>query len=168
MRLRFTARGAVRNPDGLLHRLWHGETGVSTVELAFLAPILAGLMIAVIDYGTAWTRQMTLANAVRAGTQYAMVRRPVEGDVTLIEQAVIDSAPSAPASPLTRTLQVALVCACSGNAPGSVDCETGDCTPVNMEHYITINLQEDYEMLFDWPFINNPVPLQSQAVLRLD
>jgi Flp pilus assembly protein TadG len=168
MRLTLNAREALGNPNSLLYKLWHGTQGLAAVEMAFLAPVLAGIMIGVIDYGTAWTRQMALTNAVRAGTQYAMVRRPVDGDVTPLENAVTASAPSAPEPPLTRTLTVAEACACAGNAPGTVDCATGDCLPLNMEHYITFDLQEDYEMMFDWPFVNNPIGLRSQALLRLD
>lgn len=169
MRLTLKAREALGNPNSLLYKLWHGTQGLAAVEMAFLAPILAGIMIGVIDYGTAWTRQMAITNAVRAGTQYALVRRPVDGDVTPIENAVIASAPNAPALPLTRTLVVAEICACAGNAPGTHDCvDPTTCLPDNMEYYISIDLQEDYEMMFDWPFINNPIGLRSQALLRLD
>ena len=169
MRLITKARQALGNPNSRLYKLWHGTQGLAAVEMAFLAPILAGIMIGVIDYGTAWTRQMAITNAVRAGTQYAMVRRPVDGDVTPIVNAVTNSAPTAPEPPLVRNLTVAEVCACAGNAPGSHDCtDPGGCLPDNMELYISIDLHEDFEMMFDWPFVNNPIGLRSQALLRLN
>lgn len=169
MRLTQKARETLGDPNSLLYKLWHGVQGMAAVEMAFLAPILAGIMIGVMDYGVAWTRQMAIANAVRAGTQYALVRRPVDGDVTPIVNAVIASAPNAPQPPLTRNLTVAEVCACAGNVPGTHDCvDPTTCLPNNMEYYISIDLQEDFEMMFDWPFIKNPVGLRSQALLRLD
>lgn len=156
---------AIRVPArGAPARLRQAESGLASVELALLAPVLALIMVAVIDYGSAWSRQMALANAVRAGIQYAMIRRPIQGDVSQIHQSVIDAAPA----DLAGTPQVALVCTCPGGAPGSVDCDTGDCGAQDMETYLSVGLQEDFTMILDWPFIGNPISLGDQAVIRLN
>ena len=49
------------------------------VEFAFLASILAVMLMGVIDFGLAYAREMAMSNAVRAGTQFALVRRPSIG-----------------------------------------------------------------------------------------
>ncbi len=144
-----------------------GVSGVATVELAFIAIFLSSIIVAVVDFGTAASRQMALSNAVRAGTQYALIRRPVGGDVTPIEQAVQDAALDPPPAPLTRNLAVAEVCACPGNAPGTVDCTTGTCGGGTMQGYVQISLDEDFEMMFDWPFINNPIRLGDSGLVRI-
>ena len=158
----------VSRPRAAFQGLRRAEDGVAAVELAFIAALLAGMMIGVYDYGSAWIQRMSLLDAVRAGTLYTTIRRPVDGDTSEIEQAVIDAAPPAPASPLTRTLVVAELCACPGNAPGSVDClaATATCAPEREEKFVSITLQEDFEMMFDWPWFNNPITLNADGLLR--
>src|SRR3546814_2619523 len=52
------------------------QRGSVTVEGALVAVLLGVLLLGVIDFGLAFRRQSELANAVRAGTQFALVRRP--------------------------------------------------------------------------------------------
>ena len=147
-----------------LSRLWRGNSGVASVELALFAPFLVLLLIAMTDYGLAWTRQMALANAVRAGTQYAMIRRPVQGDVTGIHQKVLDAAPA----DLGGAPQVTFFCECpSGQAVA--DCNPASCgAGIDLRHYVTVTLEEDYPLILTYPGISNPISLENTATIRLN
>lgn len=142
------------------------ESGVALFELAFIAIFLSSILVAVVDFGTAASRQMALTSAVRAGTQYALIRKPVDGDVTPITDAVKDAALDPPPAPLTRSLAVAEVCACPGNAPGTLPC-TDTCGGGGKQGYVQISLDEDFEMMFDWPGINNPIRLGDSGLVRI-
>lgn len=147
-----------------LARLWQGDSGLAAVELALLAPFLTLLMIAMTDYGLAWTRQMALANAVRAGTQYAMIRRPMEGDVSGIHQRVIDAAPA----DVGGTPQVTFICECP-DGQAVADCNPAACgAGVDLRHYVTVTLQEDYPLILSYPGISNPIRLENSATIRLN
>ena len=91
-------------------RLLGATRGTVSVEMALLAPILGFLVIGLVDFGETISRKMQLANAVRAGTQYALVRKPVQGDMTLITQAVHNTAPTDNSG--TRVVTTNLYCKC--------------------------------------------------------
>ena len=59
------------------------------VEFAFYAAILSVMLIGVIDFGLAYAREMAMSNAVRAGTQFALARRPEIGPSADLTDALI-------------------------------------------------------------------------------
>jgi len=139
--------------------------GVSAVELAMIAPVLALLTVGIVDYGLVWSRNMELANAVRAGTQYAMIRRPIQGDTTAIRQQVIDSAPAPKIG--SHDPQVTLFCECP-NGTSVPSCDPAVCAPADMQTFISITLSEQYPLLLDYPGFNNPVQLTQSSTMRLN
>jgi Flp pilus assembly protein TadG len=152
------------SPRNVLSRLWQGNSGLAATELALLAPVLVLLMIAMTDYGLAWTRQMALANAVRAGTQYAMIRRPVQGNTAGIHQRVVDAAPA----DLGGTPAVTFFCECP-DGQAVADCSANACgAGIDLRHYVTVTLQEDYPLILNYPGIGNPVSLENSATIRLN
>lgn len=54
-------------------RFDRGERGVSAVEFALVAPILFLLLIGIFDFARAINAYVTVSNAAREGTQYAML-----------------------------------------------------------------------------------------------
>jgi hypothetical protein len=138
---------------------------VSAVELAMIAPVLALLTVGIVDYGLVWSRNMELANAVRAGTQYAMIRRPIQGDTTAIRQQVIDSAPEPKIG--SHDPQVTLFCECP-NGTSVPRCDPTVCAPADMQTFISITLSEQYPLLLDYPGFDNPVQLTQSSTMRLN
>ena len=118
------------------------EGGVVSVELAFIAPVLGFLILGLVDFGETISRKMQLANAVRAGTQYALVRKPVQGDV----------------SQITCECPDATVITCDNSCPGNAE----------RKSYISIVLEEDYWTIFTYPGLGNPIKLRNDAVVRLN
>ena len=146
-----------------VRRLRRCRRGTSSVELALVLPFLALLVVAMIDYGTVINYKMQLANAVRAGTQYTMVRKPVQQDLTEIRQAVLDTAPADETG--TRALTTAFFCECPNGTP--IACED-ECGIGERGSYVSILLTQEYPLILSYPGIDNPVSLSSEAVIRLN
>ena len=154
---------AARRPAALWARLRGEVQGIAAVELALIAPVLALIIVAIVDFGLAFTRQMTLANGVRAGVQYAMVRRPVQGDVAAIRKTVADNAYVDLAN-----ATVEWVCECADTGAPVASCDVADCGGADVNHSLDISVTDQFELILSYPGINNPVTLGDQVLLRLN
>ncbi len=149
-----------------LRRRWRAlmacEQGISAVEFGLTAPFLMALMLGLMDFGAAGIHRMQMANSVRAGLQYAMVRRPLEGDLSAIEAAVDNAAPAASGR---RTRTVALYCQCpDGTATAcSATCATGD-----RSSYVSIVVQEQYRMILGLPFADSQLTMRTEGAVQLN
>ncbi len=152
-------RAAIRG----LRRLRRCRRGTSSVELALVLPFLALLVVAMVDYGTVINYKMQLANSVRAGTQYATVRKPVQQDLTDIRQAVLSTAPTDETG--TRVLATTFFCECPNGT--AIACED-ECGTGERGSYVSIILTQDYPLILTYPGLGNPVSLSSEAVIRLN
>jgi Flp pilus assembly protein TadG len=161
--MRLTSKSGAARPRSLLSRLRGEDQGVAALEVALVAPILALIIVAIVDFGMAFTRQMTLANGVRAGVQYAMVRRPVQGDVDDILQAVKQNSGVA-----LSDIDVTWVCECAGSGATAATCSVDDCGGGDVNHSLQISVTENYPLILSYPGINNPVTLGDSVVLRLN
>lgn len=145
-------------------------SGSVTVEGAFIAALLGVLLIGVIDFGMAYRRHTQLENAVRAGTQYAMVRRPQQGDVEPIRGAVYQTAPFDEGTPGTA-LEVEFYCECPDgtasqcSAAGGVALCSGG---VNRHAFVRVRLSETYGLIFAYPGVGTTVDLAAEGSVRLN
>lgn len=144
--------------------------GSVAVEGAFVAAILFVLLLGVIDFGLAFRRQSELENAVRAGTQYATVRRPQQGNVEPIIDAVYQAAPFAEGTPGTA-LEVQFYCQCPNgtasqcSAPGGVAlCSGGE----ERHSYLRVRLSESYDLLLVYPGVGTEIDLAAEGSVRLN
>ena len=163
MSLGRSLRRAVPRCGRLLARLRGEDSGIAVIELALVAPILALIIVAIVDFGLAYARQMTLANGVRAGVQYAMVRRPVQGNTGAIAQTVADNAGVALAN-----VEVSWVCTCSDSGGAAPTCSVSECGGADVNHSIRIAVTESYTMILSYPGMSNPISLGDQVLLRLN
>lgn len=144
--------------------------GSVTIEGAFVATILGALLLGVIDFGLAYKRHAALENAVRAGTQYALVRRPQGGDVDPIRDAVYQTAPF-PEGTTGTGLEVEFYCECPDgspsqcSAPGGVALCSGG---VERYAFLRVHLSETYALLFAYPGIGGSVDLAAEGSVRLN
>ena len=158
------------NGWSLLHALRGSERGSVSVESAFVAVFLFVLLLGVLDFGLAFRRHSELENAVRAGTQYAMVRRPQQGEVDPIRDAVYEAAPFAEGTPGTA-LEVEFYCECPDgaasqcSAPGGVAlCSSG----VERHSFLRVRLSETYELLLPYPGFGGDLDLAAEGSVRLN
>lgn len=138
--------------------------GGATVEVALALPVLILLALGAVTWGDTIIRNTQLANAVRSGAQYAVVRKPVGGDVSDIIAAVNNTAPVDKTG--TRTVSVNLFCRCPDGT--SVDC-TGACASGDdRQAYISVTLNEQYPRIVPLPGTARRVDLTQEATVRLN
>jgi len=147
----------------LVAAIWRCRRGTATVEMAFALSFLALLVLGVFDQGSKINRNMQLANAVRAGAQYAMVRKPVQGDLSQIVTAIANTAPYDETG--TQQITATMFCECPD---GTVVACNGTCIGGDRGAYVRISLQEDYTTLLTYPGLDNPIRLENEATVRLN
>ena len=146
------------------------ERGSVTVEGAMVIVLLAMLLVGVIDFGLAFRRQSELHNAVRAGTQYALVRRPQQGNVEPIRDAVYQTAPFAEGTPGTA-LDVEFYCECPDGAASQCSASGGValCSGgVERHAFLRVRLSETYELMLVYPGVGADVDLAAEGSVRLN
>ncbi len=142
----------------LLRRLAGDRSGNMVIELAFAAPVMVVIAIGVIDYGHAIFTKMSLHGAARVGAEY--VSRT--NDMTNVTQ-VVATAAKLDAGQLTVT--PILFCECDNGASAACD---SSCSPtVTPKQFISIDVQQPYTAILNYPGIANPTMLSGRAVLRV-
>lgn len=128
--------------------------GASVIEFAFIAPIIAILVIGVIDFGLALWNDMQVADAAQAGAAYAAVHgwTTTTGDV---ETAVSS------ATQLTLTTDTANIINC-GSSPSIGPCASG-----GSGNYWEVAAGLSYSTILPWPGISRPMPLAYTAYAKL-
>jgi len=154
-----------------LQKLRKDEDGSIVIETAAIMTVLALISVGVVDFGLAYARNMQLSNAVRAGLQYALVRKPVNDDYSAIIAAVEASAPAADPS-AAREVTATLYCECpDGSASdctttGGVDITCDDGTL--RKAYLDITLTEEFDLLLTYPAIASSLTLSQTVTARLN
>jgi Flp pilus assembly protein TadG len=151
----------------ILARLLRGNEGVSALEFGLLAPILAILIIGIVDFGVAIWQDMQVANAAEAGAAYASVNG-WNATASQIETAVTSatSLSTITAAPAPWVMS----CGCpNANSTGitEVACGTTCADGSQAGHYWVVNAQASYAMFLSYPGIGNPMTLSATAYARL-
>lgn len=162
----------------VLSTLLRRRDGNIAVEFAFIASILGVLMLGVMDFGLAYTREMAMSNAVRAGTQFALARRPSIGpaaesaaaliSLQNIRGAVVASADFLDSDPGTSALEVTVFCECDDGS--STNCVSTATTPLSCTvrlALLRVKLSLPYDMTFNFPGIGGQLSLEAEHIIRL-
>jgi Flp pilus assembly protein TadG len=91
------------------------ERGQALVEFAFALPILAVLLLGVIQLGTVFNNYETITDAARAGSRQAILLRISGGSPTVAAQAARDAASGLDPDKLNVSVQATPDWASSGN-----------------------------------------------------
>lgn len=162
----------------LFRRYRKDEDGVIMAEVAIGSTIMVALIVAVADFGLAYTRQLEMMNATRAGTQLALVRHPSLNpsadeeealtSVGEIRQAVLTAASFLKSDPGQDALQVWLSCTCDDGTPIQCVPETGMSQPCSETRtYANVKLDLAYEFMLPYPGIGESVQLVAENSIRL-
>lgn len=164
MRLNNLLERMTRWPVRAIAGTLRSVSGVASIELALLLPVFVLLVVGVFDFGLVIHQKTQLAHAARAGVQYALIRRPQEGDLTGVEAAVNDTAPADTTG--TRVIGSNLWCECPATPGTVVACEITTC---DRSVYISVSIEEDYTATFyEILGISNPIHIRNEATLRLN
>jgi Flp pilus assembly protein TadG len=159
---------SVTNQRFRLRDFGRSTTGVMAVEIALTMPILLLMIVAVVDVGTAIQRKMTMEQAAKVGTQYAMLRKPVQGDVTNIRTATKNALPASwfdAGTSLPTTITPALSCECP--SLGAVTCTTTCPAGEQRTTLLTVSVTKVHKPLFNYPLMPDTMNLLATASVRL-
>ncbi len=170
-----TRRRTIFGRHGFLGRIRRQESGVAATEFALLAMVFGLLLVGLVDYGMMWSRKMALANAVRAGVQWSMIRRPGYGNLPAgktPESDIIAAVNTAlPSNYAGIEPDVDFYCSC----PGGDGSKEGECNVVDLcgvgvdpMSWVSIEVQEDHPMMIDWPGLPASVNLREIAITRIN
>ena len=143
--------------------------GVSTIEFAFVASLLAFLAIGALDFGTGLWQWMQVGNAARAGAEYASANASslnTSWSTSGIENAVTSAtglssiqASPAPSKACASADASGLAAATCGST-----CSSGSAAGT----YVTVNAQAPYSTILQYPGLPNTFTLSAIAVARID
>jgi hypothetical protein len=142
----------------LLRRISGDCSGNMMIEFAFVVPVIAVIGIGIIDYGHAVFTKMSLHGAARVGAEY--VSRT--NDMTNVAHVV---ATAAKLNESLLTVTPKLFCECD-NGVAAV-CESSCAPSVSPKQFISIDIQQPYTAILEYPGIANPTMLSGRAVLRV-
>jgi Flp pilus assembly protein TadG len=162
------------SPKGLLQklqRLARSSEGSAIIELGFILPIVAGMIVPVVDLGMGAYNQMQLQNAVQAGAGTALTNGFNPNTITTVINANGASLAGLTIAPPTQK------CGCAktdGTIVFSTTQSPPTCNPPcptggvgNMGTYITVSATANYVPLLTYPVIGNSVTLSAQSVVRI-
>jgi Flp pilus assembly protein TadG len=154
--------------------LWSAEEGLGAIEFGFVAPVLAVIMLGILDFGMAYWQQMAIANAADAGTQWAMTNTYNADNITSVVQAATNL--SLPAGNVSSSTQ----CGCAtSSGVNFVSCTTSCPDSSTPKTYVVVNARICYKPIFAWPGLNfcsgsdgvcsgctqQQIPLSAQSVV---
>jgi len=163
-----------------LRRLRRDCRGEATIETALLILALSMMIVGVLDFSMAFARKSEMSNAVRAGVQFALARRPSIGpsatttdtiiSLQNIRDAVVTSANFLTSDPGSPDLQVNLFCQCPDTTPVTCAPDPGVTLPCPVrETYMRITLHSVYNPIFHYPgIIDAALNLESTGSVRLN
>lgn len=144
------------------------EEGAIAIEFAMIAPILIIMAIATYDISVVIKQKLALQNATRIGVQYGMVRRPVQGDMQHVINAVNQTLPASWGSANTDTkpqVSAVLQCECSTGTviACGVKCNAGQ-TKIT---YLKVEITKTYQTMMPYPGFDSSFQISDEALVRL-
>mgnify|MGYP003627980657 CR=1 FL=1 len=158
----------IRNSDGLI-----------SVETALIGTVLSIMSLGIVDFSMAYTRSSEMSNAVRAGVQFALVRRPSIGpsadeqesiiSLQTIREAVINSSRHLVTDPGPENLEATVFCQCPDTLPVTCVSEPDIPLPCNQRRtFLQITLRDSYTPIFNYPLLPETIPLEATNSVRLN
>ncbi len=138
------------------------SSGVSSVEFALAAPLLAAILALLVDFGIGFYEKMQVNDAAQAGAQYAVVHG---WDSTAIENAVTNATTLAGISASPAPTQS---CGCpSSSGVTAATCGAVCSNGLSAGTYVTVNAQVSYTPLMTSPVLGSTITLTGQSTARI-
>jgi Flp pilus assembly protein TadG len=135
------------------------QRGSAILELAIAVPLLTMVLAGTMELGRAYYAAAEVANAARAGVQFAAINPANASNSAGMQQAAKDDAMNV--SGLTAT--ASKFCECSDGT--SVDCTTGSCS--GKRTYVKVATSVQFQTIGTYPGIPSPFTIGSQATMRV-
>ena len=136
--------------------------GVAAVEFALLAPILIFIFIGMFDFGRYLQQKMQLDNMARNAAEY--VRHG--GEEGNLATDVFAEATAASAEADALQISTEENCECSGGV--DVSCATANGCGGYMRRFISIELQQTYRPVFNYPGLPETITLTGFSRMQVE
>jgi len=137
-----------------------GERGQSLVETALVFPVLVVMLVGSAEMARVVGASIAVANAAKAGAQYA-----TENGFTAQDSTGIATAASNEASNLTVTTTSSWACVCSDGS--SSTCKNTDCSTSHIEETVTVNTQATVTPTIQLPGLPKSFTVKGLAIQRV-
>jgi TadE-like protein len=131
------------------------ERGVSVIELGFLIPILAFMMLGMIDLANGYTHKMAVENAVARAMEKVAVSA-VQDDYTYLKAEITAALPSVAAASVT----VDPYSMCDTTKQTTFKSECGfrsDGTPEEISRYVRVKVDDRWQPMFNYGFAGKSI-----------
>jgi Flp pilus assembly protein TadG len=143
--------------------IFREQTGQSIAEVALVTPMLLLLLIGTIEVGRFAYYSIEVANAARAGVQYAAQSLADSKDIVGIQRASQNDAPNV--SDLDVTSRD--LCACSSSPANYVGCPARNCAPGHAVVFVEVNTSARFQSLFRYPGLASSLTVNGRAIMRV-
>jgi Flp pilus assembly protein TadG len=149
-------------------RVRRAESGTSLVEFAVAAPIVAFLLVGLIEIGRFAFFSILAANAARAGAQYGAQDLTTAFDTSGIQNAALQDGQNLPnwTGP-GGGITVQQLCVVDGAAPQPCATSGSNGPPQNTIYYVKVQVTGVFNSLLNCPGIPNSVPISGSSMMRV-
>jgi Flp pilus assembly protein TadG len=153
-------------------RLRTANSGVATIELAVIVPVMGVLLLSTLDMGMLVYREMDLRNAARVGAQYAFQDSTA---YSTMQSTAVNALGPQPSGVAAASATATASCECPTSTENytlttSVPCSTTTCTVTGTKpsSYITVTITQAYSPMFgSWSLFSSHT-LSGTATLRVN
>lgn len=139
-------------------RFVRDDCGASLLEFALVLPVLAFMMVGLVDFGRGMAIAMALESAARSGAEYGSL---FPQDTVGLQTAITDAlGPGLTASSVSTVKQ----CRCVGVVVS--DCNLA-CNGGGTEMYLRILVNFNYSPILPYPGIASNFPIEGSAEFRM-
>jgi Flp pilus assembly protein TadG len=140
----------------------HKERGSAVIELALSVFLLLTVMTGIVEFGRMFYHATEVANAARAGVQWAVVNPGNPNNLTAMQTAATNDAVNI--TGLTATASE--TCECDDGS--TVNCTSGTCATGSVRTYVQVVATAPYTTLAHYWWMPNSITVGSMAFIRVD
>jgi Flp pilus assembly protein TadG len=139
------------------------QSGQALLEVALVTPLLLLLAVGIIEIGRYAYYSILVADAARAGAQYAAQNLATAADTAGIQTAAENDGQSL--SELKVTVQQE--CGCTGSSIGGLCPATSCASPNHALVYVKVTVRGTFKSLFKYPGIPKSIHCDSTELMRV-
>jgi Flp pilus assembly protein TadG len=155
------SRRSSKPTPGRRRSFWAAR-GQSYVELAFVLPVLAIVLVVAADFGRLFFAYVGVIDAARAGAQYGSNSVITAADATGMSAAARQDGIN-----VANLTVSASQCTC-GTATSTIPaCASNFCTNDPQGNYVVVNTQVPFTTIVKYPGVPSSITLNGQAVMQV-
>lgn len=137
-----------------------GERGQSLVETALVFPVMITMLVGAAEMTRVVRASISVANAAKAGAQYATESGYTAQDSTGIATAASNEVPN-----LTLTTTSSIACSCSDGSAST--CLNTDCSTSHIEETVTVNTSATVSPAIQLPGLPKSYTVKGLAIQKV-